>query len=329
MEGSVSLGPAERKRLMEMYRRHPDPAVRHRAHIVLLLADGRSWSWVESALYCSRRTIDGWKKRYERGGAEALVGQPRGRRPAYGLGVVTLVVTWVTTTFPRDFGFVRSRWTCECLAVLVLEFASLRVIRETVRRWLHRENLVWRRPRPVLGPKDPERALILRRLRLLLRNLPPDETAVFQDEVDINTNPKIGCLWMRRGDQAEVETPGTNEKRRVAGSLNWRTGHLIVTEGLRGEGRSSVLFTRHLEDLRTRLRCYRRIHVICDNASFHDSRVVRQYLAEHGDRLVIHFLPKYAPDLNPIERIWWHLHEEITRNHRCRTMDDLLDLVFE
>jgi putative transposase len=33
--------------------------------------------------------------------------------------------------------------------------------------------------------------------------------------------------------------------------------------------------------------------------------------------------------LNPIERIWWHLHEEITRNHRCRTMDELLDLVFE
>ena len=43
-----------------------------------------------------------------------------------------------------------------------------RVSRETVRRWLHRGQLVWRRPRPTLGPKDPERAAILRRLRRLL-----------------------------------------------------------------------------------------------------------------------------------------------------------------
>lgn len=329
MDGSVSLGPAERKRLMEMYRRHPDPAVRQRAHIVLLLSDGRSWSWIESALYCSRRTMDRWKKRFELGGVEALAGVRRGRRESYGPWLITMVVTWVTTKFPRDFGFVRSRWTCECLAVLALEFGSVRVSRETVRRWLHRENLVWRRPRPVLGPEDPERQAILRRLRFLLRNLPPDEIAVFQDEADVNTNPKIGCMWMFRGQQAEVETPGTNEKRYLAGSLNWRTGDLIVTEGLKGEGRNSALFVRHLENLRTRLRCYRKIHVICDNASFHDSRAVRAYLAEHGDRIVIHFLPKYSPDLNPIERIWWHLHEEITRNHRCRTMDELLDLVFE
>jgi putative transposase len=291
MDGSVSLGPAERKRLLEMYRKHPDPAVRQRAHIVLLLVDGWSWSWIESTLYCSRRTIDRWKKRFEVGGVEALAGERRGRRSLYGPWLMTLIVTWVTTKFPRDFGFVRSRWTCECLAVLALELGSVPVSRETVRRWLHRENLVWRRPRPVLGPEDPERQVILRRLRFLLRNLPPDEIAVFQDEADVNTNPKIGCMWMLRGRQAKVETPGTNEKRYLAGSLNWRTGDLIVTEGLKGEGRNSALFVRHLEDLRTRLRCYRKIHVICDNASFHDSRAVQAFLAEHGDRIAIHIQP--------------------------------------
>jgi len=88
----------------------------------------------------------------------------------------------------------------------------------------------------------------------------------------------------------------------LAGSLNWRTGDLILTEGDKGQGRNSALFIRHLDDLRRRLRCYRKIHVICDNASFHNGRAVRSYLAEHDDRIVIHFLPKYAPDLNPIER---------------------------
>ena len=66
-------------------------------------------------------------------------------------------------------------------------------------------------------------------LRALLKRLPPDETAVFMDEVDVNLNPKVGCQWMRRGDQAAVETPGTNEKRYLAGSIHWRTGRVILS----------------------------------------------------------------------------------------------------
>lgn len=91
-------------------------------------------------------------------------------------GLLILLVTWVTTKLPRDFGFVRSRWTCECLA----RFAEL-----------------------VDGGSDRDRG--------------------------------------------------------------------------KGEGRNSLLFLRHLEDLRTRLRCYRKIHVICDNAIFHDCRAVHDY----------------------------------------------------
>ncbi|MBU1693424.1 MAG: IS630 family transposase [Verrucomicrobia bacterium] len=329
MDGSLSPGPAGRKSLMNLYRKHPEPAVRQRAHIVLLLCDGWSWSEIESALYCSRRTIDRWKKRFEEGGADALEGRRRGRRPIFEGTLLAMIVTWVTTTLPRDFGFLRSRWTCECLCLMAFEFASVRISRETIRRCLHRERLVWRRPRPVLRIEDPRREAIWRKLRHLLGHLPASEVAVFQDEADVNTNPKIGSMWMVRGEQAEVETPGNNVKRYLAGSLNWRTGDLILTGGQQGEGRNSKLFIRHLDELRTRLRRYTRIHVICDNASFHDSRAVRQYLAEHRDRIVIHFLPKYAPDLNPIERIWWHLHEEITRNHRCKTIEELLDQVFE
>ena len=40
---------------------------------------------------------------------------------------------------------------------------------------------------------------------------------MFQDEVDLNLNPDIGCMWMPRGEQAEVVTPGTNVKRYLCG----------------------------------------------------------------------------------------------------------------
>jgi transposase len=43
---------------------------------------------------------------------------------------------------------------------------------------------------------------------------------------------------------------------------------------------------------------------------------------------VLHYLPSYAPECNPIERVWWRLHEAVTRNHRCQSMDELLELTF-
>jgi hypothetical protein len=56
------------------------------------------------------------------------------------------------------------------------------------------------------------------------------------DEVEVHTNPKVGAMWMRRGEQATVETPGDNGKRVLAGSLHWRTGRLVETWGGAGEG---------------------------------------------------------------------------------------------
>jgi putative transposase len=325
MSSSISLRPDERKSLLDYYRRHPDPALRLRAHLVLLLADGHPWALITAVLYCSSRTIARWKERFERGRVPALLGLPPGRRPHFAAGWVAVVVTWITQQTPRAFGLVRSRWCCEVVALLLWRVHRVDVSRETVRRWLQQAQIVWRRPRPVLRRRDPRQEAILAQLRRLLLELPDDETVVFEDEVDLHLNPKVGCMWMRRGQQAAVVTPGDNDKGYLAGSLHWRTGKLLTTYGPRRDGQ---LFVRHLHDLRRRLRRYRVIHVILDNAKFHhDCWAVWEFCHRHGERVRLHFLPKYAPELNPIERVWWVLHEQITRNHQCHSLPELVDLV--
>jgi transposase len=234
----------------------------------------------------------------------------------------------VTALTPPDFGLARSRWTCEAVAVVLRAGQGVWVSRETVRRRLHDQDLVWRRPRPVVRRRDPERAAKLAALRGLLHRLPADETAVFMDEVEIHTNPKVGSMWMRRGEQAVVGTPGDNEKRVLAGSLHWRTGLLVETWGGPREGRTAALFCRHLDALRRAFRHYRVVHVICDNAVNHrpdTSRAVRAYLAAWAGRVEVHYLPRYAPETNPVEEVWWRLHEAVTRNHRCRSMGELIN----
>jgi len=328
MANSIRMTPAQRQALLEQYRKGVNPRVRLRAHILLLLAEGYSWAVIAGVLFCSTRTIARWKTRVETEGVGAILGPSL--PPAVGRGGwwSQVVAAWVTEWSPRDFGFLRSRWCCGVIVLLLVEPHALCGSPETVRRWLQREQVVWRRPRPVVGPTDPQREAKLQALRQLLATVPTNEIAVFQDEVDINLTPKIGALWLRRGQQAEIPTPGTNAKRYLAGSLNWRTGALMVTEGLPQEGRSAALFVRHLDDLRCRLLCSPKIHVICDNARSHACKLVPRYLRQWGHRLVLHYLPTHAPDANPIERVGWPLHEEIPRCHRCQPLEELLDLVF-
>ena len=226
MTRSVTLDARQRQALLDRDRKDRDPEIRFRAHILLLLADGSTWATVATLLFCSSRTIDRWVKRFHEEGVDGLAGHKPGRPFRFAASWVATVVEWVTKKAPRDFGFLRSRWCREAVAVLMLELHQVEVSRETVRRWLHRGNLVYRRPRPTLGPTDEEREAKLDSLRTLLAGLPSDETAVFQDEVDINTNPKIGSMWMIKGLQANVETPGNNQKRYLSGSIHWRTGQV-------------------------------------------------------------------------------------------------------
>lgn len=325
MKPSISLNADERNALLDYLRRSPNPALRLRAHLILLLADDHSWTLITTVLFCSSRTVARWQRRFLQGRVPALLGQPRGAPVRLGQRWTDLVVDWVLRSTPRAFGFFRSRWCCAVLALVLRRDYHLDIGRETIRLWLHREGLVWRRPRPVLVRQDPNKGAILQELRVLLRDLPEDETVVFEDEVDLNLNPDIGSMWMLQGCQAKVVTPGDNDKCYLAGSLHWRTGKLFTT---RGPKRDAELFVRHLHELRRRLRRYRKIHVICDNAKFHyDCWAVWEFVDRYGDRVVLHFLPKYAPECNPIERVWWQLREAITRNHTCKDLEELVELV--
>lgn len=325
MDGSIRLAAKERKMVLSIYRGNGEARAARRAHVLLLLERGWAYRQIMEATFCGSDLVASVKERFLAAGVDAALAEPSDEPPIPFWKIA--VVGWALNKTPRDFGYFRSRWTCELLAEVLDRQYGVEIGDEAVRRALHDLGFAWRRPRPVVGLTDPDYDAKLRRIKRLLATLPADETALFQDEVDVHLNPKIGACWMPVGEQAVVETPGNNVKRHVAGSLAWGTGTLFVSSPTKR--RNAEAFLAHLEDLRRRLRRFKKIHVICDNASFHNCRKVRDYLERWGHRIVLHFLPKYAPETNPIERVWWHLHEVITRNHRCRSIEELLELAYQ
>src|SRR3954465_4182284 len=165
MKRSIDLSPEQRAALLDRYRNDSDPEVRFRSHILLLLADGHTWATVATLLFCSSRTIDRWVKRFHAEGVQGVAGHKPGRPFRFAVDWVAVVVGWVTTKAPRDFGFLRSRWCCEAVALLMLSPPAAEAGRGPARRGLHRGGLVYRRPRPTLGPKDPDRQAKLDALR--------------------------------------------------------------------------------------------------------------------------------------------------------------------
>ena len=70
-----------------------------------------------------------------------------------------------------------------------------------------------------------------------------------------------------------------------------------------------------------------RIHVFLDNARYHHAKVVQGWMQRPGRRIVLHFVPSYCPHLNPIERLWKVMHENVTHNKCYAKFRDFADAI--
>jgi hypothetical protein len=46
------------------------------------------------------------------------------------------------------------------------------------------------------------------------------------------------------------------------------------------------------------------LHLVLDGLSAHRKAIVKNYVASTDGKLTLHFLPGYAPELNPDELVW-------------------------
>ena len=292
-------------------------------HIVLLCAEGRSPTEIAQILFCSRTTVYAVVARFIREEQAAFNDRKRrGPKPLLERPANEYIERLVEEESPTSQGWLRSRWSCKLLAVELFKEQAALVSRETIRRVLHRLGFRWRRPRPVPPEKDSEDQREQKRRRLLdVLSMVKEAGSFFQDETRLQTNPKVGFCWMRKGKQRPLRTPGTNHKVWISGALNFSTGRF---HWVRGERKNDELFMELLDELQRTYRCHRQLHLAVDNDSSHTSKRVERYVEDSGGRIRLHPLPSWSPESNPVELVWWSLHEAVSRNHECSELDDLV-----
>jgi transposase len=326
---SIVLRLARRERLVALARRTKDAGLRTRCLIVIHTADGLSKRSIAAALSCDPRTVGRVRRRFLEAGEAGLADRRAGNGKLKADAAFDRQTRAVLRRSPRACGHRRPAWTLALLAATLGRRTGARVSESTMSRVLRRIGARLGRPRPAPPTRRGwpaaarDRRLVL--IRRLIDTLPDDQACFWEDEIDIDLNPRIGADWMLRGTQKRVVTPGLNVKRYVAGALDAKTGRLTW---VRGRRKNSELFVALLTRL-LRLNPDRRvIHVVLDNYAIHFSKKTRLFLASRGGRIRLHPLPPYCPDDNAIERrVWRETHRNVTLNHDCESIDELMHRV--
>jgi transposase len=287
-------------------------------HILLLCAAQRSPTEIAAVLFCSRSTVYRVVQAYRAGqwdefAEEDVTEKPGLRRQMLLAPALRRSVLGILHSAPRLCGWYRTRWSCATVALELFVRRRITVSGETVRRWLHELGWEWKRAKLSAKDDDPKRGEKLARIRLAFEQLRTGMALFFAEELDINLLPKVGYQWMPTGEQVEVRTPGTNEKRYLAGALDISTGKISHCVWYR---KQTGLFLDLLERLdRTHpAPLFTYLTVVADNAKLHKAKKVQQWLAAHP-RFELLYLPTYCPRANPIERAFGDVHDQCTRNH--------------
>jgi hypothetical protein len=222
---------------------------------------------------------------------------------------------------PRADGWCRTRWRGATLALTLQATRGLTVAAETMRRWRHALDGVWKRAKLVAKDDDPHRVERLARIRMVYARLRPWAAMVVADELASPWLPTVGDAWMPQGTQVEVMTPGTHTKPDLAGALELSTGTLHHCRGPRHT--TGLLRERlpRLDDAYPAPQC-QRVSVVVDHDQIHQATAVEPWLAHHP-RVERLWLPTDGPRATPIARAFGDVHDLCTRHHRRTRVRDL------
>jgi transposase len=256
-----------------------------------------------------RTTIYKWLQAERRGGAAALTArQHPGRRPRLAPRQKLEVRRWINGKDPRQYGFDFGLWTRQIVAALIAQKFGVRLGVTAVGRLLAELDITPQKPLRRAYERDPVAITrwttrIFPRVRARAKRV--GAKIFFLDEAGVRSDQVLGRTWGLRGQTPEIATSGRRQSVSAISAVNARGEFWYehYTERLNGPR-----FIALLKPFMHRRKSP--VFLILDSHPAHIAKVVAQYVQSLAGRLELHFLPGYAPELNPDEFVWNHLKRQ-------------------
>jgi transposase len=282
---------------------------------VRLHLTGRSYSEIADILGRTYPSISTYCKSYEEGGLPALnLGHaPGGPRKLTDEQEQEIAETIVSKK-PVDVGFeARHTWTLAILAAWIERRFGQSFTEKGVSKLLTRLGFSYSKATYTLARANPAEQRTFREITLpaLKEQVMQGKTdhLLFEDESMIRAYLALQYNWFLKGQQRKIPTYGRHEGAKLLAVINYETGRVTHQEV---EECDTAAFQRFLERV---LEEYPtgKIVMVLDNARIHHANQLQPFLQKQ-ERLKLVFLPKYSPQLNPVEGLWKWLKHDVVNN---------------
>ena len=271
-----------------------------------VIEDKEAPSDVMESLGLCRTTIYPWLRKYEDKGMEALVERiAQGPEPKLTEKQRRQVKRWILGKDPRQFGFDFGLWSGRIVQALIEDKMGIDLGLTAVGRLLASLDLTPQKPLRRAYERDPAAVELWQREsypKLKKRAKRLGAKIFFLDEAGFQSDPPLARTYGLKGQTPVVVTSGQRQSLNVISAVNARGEFWAATYTGKLDAEAFVAFLQNFLDRRTD-----KMFLVVDKHPTHKANVVKAYVKSLQGRLELHFLPPYAPDLNPDEFVWSYM----------------------
>jgi transposase len=271
-----------------------------------VVEDGEAPSEVMNSLGLCRTSIYRWLRAYEDQGMEALVEKiAQGPEPKLSEKQRQQVKRWILGKDPRQFGFDFGLWTRRIVRALIEEKMGIELGITAVGRLLASLDITPQKPLRRAYERDPQAVAQWRNEKypkLRKRAKRAGAMIFFLDEAGFQSDPPLGRTYGLKGNTPVVTTSGQRQSINVISAVNARGEFWATTYSGKLDAEAFVAFLKNFMSGRRG-----KVFLVVDGHPAHKANMVKDLVKTMKGRLELHFLPPYAPDLNPDEFVWSYM----------------------
>jgi len=303
---NFELSPTELQELRTIHRAaklDKNVNLAYKINAVILLGSGWSLDEVVEALFLDDETLRNYVEKYKKGGVLELA-------ETHYKGSVSKLTSEQQELLCLELESQIYLTTKQICAYVLLRF-GVGYTESGMADLLKRLDFVYKKPKLVPGNPDEEKQETFVKAYLeFMEQKKKDELVFFMDAVHPTHNAQAAYGWFKKGKEQKLQTNSGRDRLNIHGAMNAETYETttIITEGSIN-GDTTIDLLKNLEQIYYWASA---IYVILDNAKYHFSDAVLEYLKVSKVKLV--FLPTYSPKLNLIERLWGFFKKTVLHN---------------
>ena len=177
-------------------------------------------------------------------------------------------------------------------------------------KWLHQHRFSYKHPKTVPAKADiAKQEEFIEKYIGLVADTPANEPILFMDSAHPTMATKVVCGWIRKGVDKPIAQTASRTRVNVIGAIELSS---MTVESCRPDYVNAETTVAFFDQLKAAYPIAPSIHIILDQSGYHRSLLVREEALKRN--IVLHFLPPYSPNLNPIERLWKVMNENVRNN---------------